>query len=265
MGSPVCRSRRSTRSPARSARGARRRCRPGTRWTKRIPRPSFRPAVGLCPAFWTRRRVVLAGRIVGATIGLAALGYGSWQGIRELGIRRDVAAARADRLASDQLNAGFVPTLPPRDESRTLAEDLIAEIRERIRLESDKFRLELLEQKGFDPAMVPDPSYIGFGPTAEEDARVRELSVQLMGRLSGSGVHDLADRLADADPRTQRRIPTGDQEPGSSGPGLGAYRMVIRFNIARMKLAHDAGDLSEFERALASAATVCRVSTKLRC
>lgn len=220
-------------------------------------RPTFAPATGLAPLFWNRRRIVFTARVMGVVLAVGIIGYTGWWSVREVGIRREAAKARADRLGSDALNAKIRVGSSARRPEGPLVRDLIVRISDRIRQQTDAFWRERAAEIEPLGEFLPDPSYVSFSGSFEDDPRsqkARELSEELVRGMHDDGVYELLDQLPAATPWTDDRISTID-EKGSPGT-LGRHRAVLRLCIARMKLARDARDNREFERAMAAATAI---------
>lgn len=233
-------------------------------WGEVVQAPSgqglaFRPATGLVRVFWTRRRVVLVGRVAAALVALAALGYGAWWGVREVRIRAQASIARSERVKFEPLVAELQKEIGDRPDGQPLMSDLIAA----IVAEERKLTAQFIDSRKATAAkpenFFPDPSFVQHF-ARETDAWEQEsvaASVELMAHLRANGIYNQLDRLPTASNWKQvviRRI-DDPSEAGDYG-SLGADRRIARLCMARMYLATRDGDLEDFAKALRAAAAV---------
>lgn len=219
----------------------------------------FRPATGLVRVFWTRRRVVLVGRVAAALVALAALGYGGWWSVREVRIRMQASIARSERVKLEPLVAELQKEIGDRPDGQPLMSDLIAA----IVAEERRLTAQFIDSRKATAAkpehFFPDPSYVRHF-TRQLDAREQEsaaASVELMAYLHANGLYEQLDKLATASNWQEVKLQRIDDPPeGDEAGTLGNGRRIARLCLARMHLAIQDDNLEEFAKALRGAVAV---------
>lgn len=225
-------------------------------------RAVFSPADTLLKRFWTRRRVVLTTRIVSIAAGIALVSLGGWWAAREWRIREQASLAAQERPGANAINALIRQWMPPPPLSQPSALDLAKQATTRYKAHIATF-VELYKNEASDPnAFRPDATYVSSPPgadrTAPEDDNYR-YSLLLMTRMRIAGLYDLIDQIPDASPWSDQpyRAPDG---PPASVTTFSPLRSVARICAARMRMAADARDATEFCKAMRSGLAAARAA-----
>lgn len=226
-------------------------------------RPTFAPATDLMPPIVTRRRVMFITRAAAAIALLAAISYGTWWGIREVGFRAQAAEARAARpgqAALEQAVRRHMP--PPPAEGQPTVLELAKKLADEITTHTERFRAANAPSSPNPGDFYPDASYVKSFYEVGNDATERftaEASIRLIEELRQRGAFELLDRLNSASTHGEVLIKVvGDQS--QSEASLAHLRRASRLAIARIKLARERGDINDFRLALASAQTLERAA-----
>ncbi len=226
--------------------------------------PRFLPSPDIVPAFkrWLtpRRRKMLLRAGVGACVMLVVLAGLGWGGY-EWFLRRQAAAARADRTGFagliEQIEkhqpAGTTPDSPDAWVALEAASKEMARIDIQVTREGGvEYPADVRPENSFDFLCRSDESSGKSDEAAAKEAMNRDLARNLLDAYRRAGVFRILDDMT-----TRRRAarPLEDPGPGSSLMELQPResrtpRRMSRMNAARMKLAIDAHELSEFTSAL---------------
>lgn len=221
----------------------------------------FSPATNILPILWTKprlRRAALATLIV---VGTPLAVWGGSLAWREIGIRREAAIARSERLDVEAFNAEHASRFPPRTPGRPLVEDLASELHTRTRALESQFKAALADTNAERP-IEPDVAYIGRpqgSSTDEQEAENYEASLRLMTFLREAGLFAEMDAITAADARWESEYtPPDSAGAAGAGPRLSPMTSMLRICRARVILAVDAQDPVELRAALRTAGCVIR-------
>lgn len=226
-------------------------------------RPTFAPATDLMPPIVTRRRVMFITRAAAAIALLAAISYGTWWGIREVGFRAQAAEARAARpgqAALEQAVRRHMP--PPPADSQPTVQELAKELADEISAHTERFRAANAPSSPIPGDFYPDASYVKSFYEVGNDATERftaEASLRLVEELRQRGAFELLDRLNSASTHGEVLIKVVGEQSQSEA-SLGHLRRASRLAIARIKLARERGNINDFRLALAAAQSLERAA-----
>jgi len=231
-----------------------------------LPSPEVIPAID---RWFTARRVRLIKRLaVGIPAGVVVLSLLAWGGY-EWFLRSQAAEARTARTGVRPLIEFMEANQPEGTDALTPdAWDSFGEAIHTIaRTDIAVTREGPVE---YPTDMRPENSFDWLFAEAEKDAseedvawiaRMRGLARELLDAYREAGVYSMLDEMA-----TRRRAVhmIGDAPPGQppfefSPPELSSARHLFRINRARMRLAYEAGDSSEFLSALEADLALARI------
>ncbi len=225
-------------------------------------RPVFAPARGLVKQFWTRRRLVHSGKLCAAIALLCALGYGGWWTVREVGIRKEAAIARAERPNFDELNAKILALKPPLQPGQMYAGESIREILTKYDALVQQFKdKELAGVEGKDAIVVG--AEWAAQPSRADDSEDWKLNVhystKLMAFLQASDLYEDLDLLRQTSKWQDNTLFPIDA-PRAGPLALPDLRKALRICTARMRIARGARYAPEFKRAGISAIAILETS-----
>lgn len=179
-------------------------------------RAVFVPAAGLVKVFWTGRRLRRTGKGVALAAMVAAVAFGAWWGVREVGIRRKAAQARAERPAASEIDAALRMGLTASDPPETGRYALLSAIEQRTSRRAVEFRDAHREASGVESGFFPDAQHIWryvnpAGLEGNEKRRIEDAyAIRLLDELKAEGLVAELGRVAD--------VPLG--AVGAYSPGM---------------------------------------------
>jgi hypothetical protein len=221
-------------------------------------RAVFAPAAGLVKVFWTGRRLKRTGKGVALAAMVAAVAFGAWWGVREVGIRRQAAQARAERPAASEIDAALRMGLTASDPPQTGRFALLSAIEQRLSRRAVEFRDAHQEASGVDSGFFPNAQHIWryvnpAGLEGNEKRRIEdEYAIRLLDELLAEGLVAELGRVADVPlgavgvygPAMLARMPTRQ---------LGHLRGPGRLAISAAFRAAEAEDLVGFNASMRAA------------
>ncbi|MCC6969159.1 MAG: hypothetical protein IT434_02970 [Phycisphaerales bacterium] len=227
--------------------------------SQRYFRPSTPNQSRVIRVLWTRNRIRAVARVTAVAAGLALLGYAGWWTVREVGIRSQAAIALKERPAAESINAMMREGMPAQVDGRRTVAEIIAQAKK----EYDAINTDFLARhKDVDDeydAFYPDASVISSAREelkTDGDRANKQYSLLLMEEVRASNVYRLLDELPEAAAVTDHEFRPIDSTAPYSASWMGNSRSVLRICIARMKIARDASDLADFQRAARSARAI---------
>lgn len=214
-------------------------------------RATFSPAENLVRVFWTRRRLVLAGKVCAALVLLGALAYGAWWGVREVGIRRQAAIARKERPNLDELNERILTRKPALQPDQVYVGDAVRNVLARYDTLVQQFKDKELASIAGAQSMHIDADWACREPHGDEsqEERLRDYySTKLMDYLQTTGLYKDVDDLTQTAKWLDKLVVPVDEPQGPTSE-LSDLRRVARISTARMRIARVASDADEFRRA----------------
>lgn len=209
---------------------------------------------------WTRRRVRILWHSAAIGGGVAVLAVLARWGAGEIDIRWQASLARKERQTPEAITAlvrGGRPSNSPGGPSVT---DLVFKVHDQHRALWDVYmQRHAQEQK----------TWSGFGPhvsniclpsswlKTEEDKASLRAGLELLVELRDQCVFDLIDEIPAATLATPGAFVPIDSPSSRDYTVLGATRTLTRICAARMRLASDAGKISQFIRAWRAGRVAC--------
>lgn len=216
---------------------------------------TFQPNTGLAPRLWTRRRLILAGRVVAVLIALALIvPAGRWVYI-DIDARTQASQARAARLPAEEItrriNEGRVR--PPGGAIR--AETVGPELSEQIKSITNTFN----DARGIGKAPPPKREFpidvseytSGRMPRDESEEPRRALARELLLEIRAAGVVDRLYALPKMDLWHDRVfVPADSDDQAQNFLELGIWRNLARLGLADLRENIESGDSAGIDRAM---------------